>query len=103
MLQQPVEDIGRIAQRARNNDAVKAGELIAGEVVVSHAALYMEVLAVGPSVERSYWNNEPQPIRRSHLPTAKSLRQRNPRLRVHQTSIGASQSFGANVVLLHPR
>ena len=33
-------------ERARDHDAVEAGELIAGEILVGHPALHMEIFAV---------------------------------------------------------
>src|SRR5450432_3288824 len=103
MLQKSIEDVRRVAQRARNDDAVESGELIAGEVVIRHTTLDMEVLAVESSVERPHRHYKSQAIRRGHLAATKDARQRNTRLRVYQTGIGPNQGFVANVVLLHPR
>src|SRR5207248_10650039 len=79
MLQQSVQNIRRVVQCARNDDAVKTGELVAGEVVIGDAALRVEVFAVGTGVQSSHRDDEAQPVRRGHFAAAKSLGERNPR------------------------
>ena len=46
-------------ERARDHDAVEAGELIAGEIVVGHPALHMEIFAVVTGMEGAHGNHEP--------------------------------------------
>ena len=82
--------------------AVETRELVAGEVVISDAALRVEIFAVGAGVQSSHRNDEAQPIGRGDFATAKSLRQRNPCLGIDQARVSANQRFSANVILLHP-
>ena len=46
-------------ERARDHDAVEAGKLIAGEIVIGHPALHMEITGM----EGAHGNHEPESIR----------------------------------------
>ena len=63
VLEQTVQDIRRVMERARDHDAVEAGELIAGEILVGHPALHMEIFAVVTGMEAAHGNHEPESIR----------------------------------------
>ena len=52
------------------HDAVKAGELITGEVVIRHAPLRAKILAVPARVQGLEWHHEAQPVGRGHLSPA---------------------------------
>jgi hypothetical protein len=47
VLEQTIQDVRGIVERTRDHDAMEAGELIAGEIVVGHSTLHMEVLSHG--------------------------------------------------------
>ena len=84
------------------DDAVEAGELVGGEVVVGDAAAGAEVLAVGAGVDGADRDDEPQAVGRGDLAAAPGLRQRDLGLGVDQPGVGAGQGLGPDVVLLDP-
>ena len=91
LLQQAFEDEQRVAERARDDDAVEAGELVAGEVVVGDAAAGVEVLRVGAGVEGADRDDEPQAVGRGDLAAAPGLRQRDLGLVVDQPGVGLGE------------
>lgn len=60
LLQQLCQNEERDAQGAGNDDAVKAREQVAGEVVVGHPELEAEVLAVSARVQGAHGSHEAQ-------------------------------------------
>jgi hypothetical protein len=63
VLKQTIQDVRRIVERAGDHDAMEAGELIAGKIVVGDPTLHMEIFAVVTSVEGAHGNHEPESIR----------------------------------------
>jgi len=102
VLEQAVQDEQRVAQRTGDDHGVEAGVLVAGEVVVRHAAPAPEVLRVRTGVDRANRYDEAQPVGRRHLAAAPQLRQGDRGLLIDQTRVGACDRVGAHVVLLNP-
>ena len=65
LFQQALQDEQGVADRARHDDGVEAGELVAGEVVVGDAAAGVEVLRVRAGVEGADRDDEPLPHART--------------------------------------
>jgi hypothetical protein len=102
VLEQTIQDVRGIVERAWDHDAMEAGELIAGEIVVGDPTLHMEIFAVVTSVEGAHRNHEPESIRRGDLAATPRLCQGNVGLSLDQTGVRANQGFSSDVVLLHP-
>ena len=81
---------------------MEAGELVRGEVVIGHAAIGVEILAIGTGVDGADRDDETQPIRRGDLASAPCLRQGKGGLGIDEAGIGPGQGLGADIVLLHP-
>ena len=102
MFHQTVQQIGRLAQRSRNYDPLDACELIVHELVIGDTALLVKILAIMAGIERSHRNHESQSVSRSDFTATPDFSQRNLGLGLHQSSVGASDGFRPNVILLHP-
>jgi hypothetical protein len=79
-------------ERAGDHDAMEAGELIAGKIVVGDLTLQMEIFAVVTSVEgvRTGTTNRSPPAEATSPPT-QSLCQGNLGLSLDQTGVRANQ------------
>ena len=52
---------------ARDHDAMEAGELVAGKIVVGNPAFHMKILAVVAGMEGAHGDHEPESICRPAL------------------------------------
>jgi hypothetical protein len=102
VFEEAIQDGHRIAERAWDDDRMEAGELVRGEVVIGHAAMRVEIVAMGPGIDRADRDDEPQPIRGRDFASAPGLGQGNGRLGIHEARIGACQRLGPEIVVLHP-
>jgi hypothetical protein len=102
VFQEAIEDIHGITQGPRDDNGMEAGELVRREVVIRHATIRIEILAVGTGIDRADRDHEPQPIRRGDFTPALLLRQRHGGLRVDEAGVGSGQGVCTDIVLLHP-
>jgi len=87
---------------ARDDDAVQAGELVGGEVVIGDAARGPEVLAVIAGVDGAHRHHKAQPVGRGDLAASPGLRQANSGLGLDQFCIGGGDGLGAHEVVAYP-
>ena len=76
LLKQAFQDEQRIAERAGHDNAMEAGKLVGGEVVVGDSSIRPEVFAVGPSVDGADRDDKPQAIGGGDISAAPFLGQR---------------------------
>ena len=89
LLQHDREQGQAVAQRARDGDAVQAGELVGDKVVERDPALLAEVARVRPGVDGADRYDEAQAIGGRHFTPAPGLRERDAGLRGDEGCIGA--------------
>src|SRR5262245_43419533 len=87
LLQEALQEVRRLFQGPRNDDAVEARELVAHEVVIGDARLQVEVLAVVSGVQATHRYHEAKSIGRGHLAPAPDFRQRDAGVRLHQAGV----------------
>jgi len=102
LLEQPLEDVQRVAQRAGDDDGVEAGELVGEKVEVGDPATGTEVAGVGSGVQGADGDDEAQPISGGDLSAAPGTGQADVGLGVDEAGVGRGEGVGAQVVLLHP-
>lgn len=102
LLEQPFEDVEAVAQGARDDDGVEAGELVGEEVEVGDAPAGSEVAGVGSGVQGADGDDEAQPVSGGDLAAAPGAGQVDVGLGVDEPGVGCCEGVGAQVVLLHP-
>ena len=94
MFEEAIQNVHGIAACPGDDNAMEARELVRGEIVIGHAAIGVEVLAIRPSINGADRNNKTQPIRGRDVAAAPGLRQGQGRLGIDAAGRGVSTPPG---------
>jgi len=102
-IQEEVEDVQAVAERARDDDGAQPGILVVDGVQPGRTAAEPEVVRIGSGVDRGDRDNEAQSVGAGDQSPTPGRRQVDPGLSRDEATIGRHDGFGPHVVLVDMR